>query len=56
MDEKITAFLRQRFGIPDTVKVTATPLQASNFPDFLISTITTDDGKQPKTSSVLPYR
>ena len=52
LDEKITSFIRQRFGIPDTVKVTATPIQPSNFPGILISTITTDDGKQPKTSSV----
>jgi protein-disulfide isomerase len=52
LDEKIVAYVRQRFGIPDTVKVTATPFQASNFPGFLTSTITTDDGKEPKNANV----
>jgi protein-disulfide isomerase len=52
LDEKIASYVRQRYGIPDTVKVTATPLQASNFPGFLISTITTDDGKEAKKTNV----
>jgi protein-disulfide isomerase len=52
LDEKIVAYVRQRYGIPDTIKVTATPFQTSNFPGFLVSTITTDDGKEPKNSNV----
>jgi len=52
LDEKITIFVRARFGIPDTVKITASPFQASNFQGFLASTITTDDGKQQKNTSV----
>jgi protein-disulfide isomerase len=52
LDEKIVSYVRERFGIPDTVKMTATPFQASNFPGFLTSTITTDDGKQQKSSSI----
>jgi protein-disulfide isomerase len=52
LDEKVVSYLRERYGIPDTVKVTATPFQASNFPGFLTSTITTDDGKQAKDTSV----
>ena len=52
LDEKITTFVRARFGIPDTVKITASPFQASNFQGFLASTITTDDGKQQKNTSV----
>jgi protein-disulfide isomerase len=52
LDEKITSFVRARFGIPDTVKLTASPFQASNFQGFLTSTITTDDGKQQKNTSV----
>jgi len=52
LDEKITSFVRARFGIPDTVKVSASPLQPSNFQGFLASTITTDDGKQQKNTSV----
>ena len=52
LDEKITSFVRARFGIPDTVKITASPFQASSFQGFLTSTITTDDGKQQKNTSV----
>ena len=52
LDEKIISYVRERFGIPDTVKVTATPFQSSNFPGFLTSTITTDDGKEPKKTNI----
>ena len=52
LNEKVVSYVRQKFGIPDTVKVTATPFQASSFPGFLSSTITTDDGKEPKTNNV----
>ena len=52
LEEKIVSYVRQRYGIPDTVKVTATPVQTSNFPGFLTSTITTDDGKEPKNTNV----
>jgi len=52
LDEKITSFVRARYGIPDTVKLSASPFQPSNFQGFLTSTITTDDGKQQKNTSV----
>jgi protein-disulfide isomerase len=52
LDEKITSFVRARFGIPVTVKITASPIQASSFQGFLTSTITTDDGKQQRNTSV----
>ena len=52
LDEKIVSYVRQRYGIPDTVKVTAAPFQSSNFPGFLASTITTDDGKEAKKNSI----
>ena len=54
LNEKIISYVRLRYGIPDTVKVTATPPQASNFQGFLASTITTttDDGKEPKTTVI----
>jgi protein-disulfide isomerase len=52
LDEKIISYVRQRFGIPDTVKVTSTPFQPSNYPGFLASTITTDDGKEAQKTSV----
>ena len=54
LEERTTRFVRERFGIPDTVKVTATPFQPSSFPGFLASTITTstDDGKEPKSTNI----
>jgi protein-disulfide isomerase len=52
LNEKIVSYVREKYAIPDTVKITATPLQTSNFPGFLSSTLTTDDGKQQKNSNV----
>jgi protein-disulfide isomerase len=52
LDEKIVSYVRQRFGIPDTVKLTTTPFQPSNFSGFLTSTITTDDGKEPRKTAI----
>jgi protein-disulfide isomerase len=52
MDGKIISYFREKYGIPDTVKLTATPFQSSNFPGFLASTITTNDGKQPKKTDL----
>ncbi|MGB7589732.1 MAG: thioredoxin domain-containing protein [Terriglobia bacterium] len=54
LTEKIISYRRDRFGLPDTVKVTATPFQSSSFPGFLASTITTttDDGKEPKKTVI----
>ena len=52
LDERIATFVRAKFGIPDTVKVTASPVQESSVPGFLTATITTDDGKQPKDTVV----
>jgi len=52
LNEKVTTYVRAKFGIPDTVTISASPFQASNFPGFLTSTITTDDGKTPKNTAV----
>ncbi len=51
-NEKIISSVRQKFGIPDTVKLTVDPLQSSNYPGFLTATITTDDGKTTKKTNV----
>jgi protein-disulfide isomerase len=52
LNEKVVSYVRQRYGIPETVKVTATPFQSSNFPGFLASTITTDDGKSTRDTII----
>jgi protein-disulfide isomerase len=50
--EKIVQYLRDRFGFPDSVKVTAQPLAASEFAHFLKTTFTTDDGKEKRANNV----
>jgi len=43
--EKIIQYVRQRFNIPDSVKVTVGEFRASAYPDFYAITLTLDDGK-----------
>ena len=52
MNEKIISYVREKYGIPDTAKMAEDPFQSSNFPGFLASTITTDDGKQSKKTNI----
>jgi protein-disulfide isomerase len=44
--QKIIRYVRARFGVPDSVKLTADPLRPFTYPQFLQTTITSDDGKQ----------
>jgi protein-disulfide isomerase len=47
--EKIIRYVRDRFSIPDTVKITMTELRESAYPDFLETTVTLDDGKDKRS-------
>ena len=47
--EKIMRYVRDRFSIPDSVKITMTDLRESAYPDFLETTITVDDGKDKRS-------
>jgi len=40
--ERVVQFLRERFAIPDSVKMTAGPLRSSPFPGFEETTVTAD--------------
>jgi protein-disulfide isomerase len=53
---KIISFVRERFSIPDSVKITMTDLRESAFPDYLETTITVDDGKDKRTQSLFVSR
>jgi protein-disulfide isomerase len=44
--EKIIRYVRERFSIPDSVKITMTDLRESAYQDFLETTVTLDDGKE----------
>jgi protein-disulfide isomerase len=52
LNEKIISLVRQKFGVPDTVKLTVDPFQSSNFPGFLTSSLTTGDGKESKKTQI----
>jgi protein-disulfide isomerase len=47
--EKIFNFIHERFGIPATVKITMTDLRETAYPDFFVTTVTVDDGKDKRT-------
>jgi protein-disulfide isomerase len=47
--EKIVRYIRQRFHVPDTVKVTVGDFRESVYPDFYALTLTLDDGKDKRT-------
>jgi len=46
--EKIIKYIRQRFNIPDSVKVTVGDFRESAYPDFDAITLTLDDGKDKR--------
>src|SRR5208337_1933585 len=50
--EKIVQYVRDRFELPESVKVTAEPLRNSQYPIFFQTIVTTNDGKQERTSNV----
>ena len=46
--EKIINYIRQRFAIPATVKITMTDLRETAYPDYFVTTVTLDDGKDKR--------
>jgi len=50
--DKIVQYIRQHFGVPETVKLTAEPLHKSSFAGFFETVVTSDDGKQRRPSNV----
>lgn len=50
--DKLTSYIRQRFSIPESTKMSADPFRDSPFPDYYQAIVTVDDGKQKKTQSV----
>jgi protein-disulfide isomerase len=47
--EKIISYVRERFAIPASVKISMTDLRETPYTDFLETTITVDDGKDKRT-------
>ena len=50
--EKIIQYVRDRFQVPESVKLTVEPLHKSSYPAFYETVITSDDGKQKHTNDV----
>jgi protein-disulfide isomerase len=50
--ESIVQYMRDRFVVPPSVKVTSEPLGNSQFPVFYQTVVTTDDGKERRASNV----
>lgn len=48
----IVRYVRDRFEVPATVQVDASPVRPSPFPRFLQTAVTVDDGKQKRVSDV----
>ena len=54
--EKIVNYIRERFSIPSSVKITMTDLRESIYPDFLETKITLDDGKDKRSQALFVSR
>jgi protein-disulfide isomerase len=52
-NQKIIQYVRERFGIPDNVKLTVAPFQNSEFADFYKTVISVDNGKEKKAQQAL---
>lgn len=50
--ENVLRYVRDRFGVPETTKMTASPFQSSVNPDYYECTITVEDSKQTASQSV----
>ncbi len=50
--DKVLRYVRERFGIPGTTKMTADPFRDCAFPDYYETLVTVDDGKQKKSQNV----
>jgi protein-disulfide isomerase len=53
MNQKIIQYVRERYGIPDAVKVNVAPFQDSEYTDFYTTTISVDDGTNKKARRAL---
>jgi protein-disulfide isomerase len=49
---QIIRYVRAKFAVPDSVKLTVDPLRPFTYPAFLQTIITADDGKQKRANSV----
>lgn len=49
---KVVYFLRERYAIPETVKIVMDPFQNATFPGFSVATVVMGEGSEKKTEKV----
>jgi protein-disulfide isomerase len=54
--EKLVHFLRERYAIPETVKIAIDPFQESTFPGFSQTSVAMDDGQEKKNEKIFVTR
>ena len=54
--DKIIGYIRERFGISASVKITMSDLRESAYPDFLETTMTLEDGKEKRSQPLFVSR
>jgi len=52
LEQKVIQYIREKFGLPDSVKLSAQPLRPYSYPALEEMPITLDDGKKVQTSPV----
>jgi len=52
LEQKVIQFLRGKFGLPDSLKLSAQPLRPFSYPAFDEMPVTIDDGKKAQTTPV----
>ena len=51
-NERIIRYVREKFGIPDSVNITIEPFRDAAYPGYYQTTVTVDDGKEKKSSVI----
>lgn len=52
LEQKVVQYIREKFGLKNTIKLTAQPLRPFSYPAFEEMPITIDDGKKTQTTPV----
>jgi protein-disulfide isomerase len=50
--ERVLKYIRERFGITDSVKISIDPWQEYSYPEFFVTTVTVESGKDKRTQNV----
>ncbi len=51
--ERVVRYMRERFGIAETIKLSVGSIENSAIPDYYKAVVATDDGKKPQSKNIL---